>query len=167
MNALLITFTGLVELWTQKMGFRSVSEWWYQTIKSHCEKKIPIGLAVRIDLLKNVGPLCRPTKVGSHAVGGIALHTSAWTRQGFIPVCQKAWSFTKILEDGRIMRKVCVVRKWKQPDSFVQFPLVYIQNIINLFIFIIITISSSSANVWQNSLGCYCLWSGPPFTNVV
>ena len=24
-----------------------------QTIKSHCEKKIPIGLAVRIDLLKN------------------------------------------------------------------------------------------------------------------
>ena len=39
------------------------------------------------------------------------------------PACQKAWSFTKILEDGRIMRKVCMVHRWKQPDSFVQFPL--------------------------------------------
>ena len=43
---------------------------------------------------------------------------------------------------------------------FYNFHCVYIQTIIHLFIFIIITISSISVNMWQNSSGCCCLWSG-------
>ena len=58
MIALLITFTGLMELWTQKMGF-SGNKPSKAIVKN---KKIPIGLAVRIDLLKNCS------------------HASAWSR---------------------------------------------------------------------------------------
>ena len=78
-------------------------------------------------------------------------------------------SFTKILEDCRMMRIVCIARRWKQRlffffffffFFFYNFHCVYIQTIIHLFIFIIITISSISVNMWQNSSGCCCLWSG-------
>ena len=68
MDALLITFTGLVELWIQKMGFRSVTK--TSGGKANHQKplwkiNIPIGLAVRIELLKS----CSQPTACSRCVG--------------------------------------------------------------------------------------------------
>ena len=120
--------------------------------------------SVRIDLLKNCShaaawwvPLRRPTKLGSHTRGGTVLGlVRALSRH-----VRRFGSFTKILEDCRMMRIVCIARRWKQRlFFFYNFHCVYIQTIIHLFIFIIITIASISVNMWQNSSGCCCLWSG-------
>ena len=61
------------------------------------------------------------------------------------------------------MRKVCIARRWKQRECLDSFHCVYIQNVIRLFI--IITFSSSSGNICQNSSGCCCPWSDKAWVN--
>ena len=87
---------------------------------------------------------------GSHAIGGTVLY-QCLDSSGLYPR-RRFGSFTKMLEDVRMMRKVLIASRWKQPFFFfffLNFHCAYIQIIIHLFIFIIITISSISVNMWK------------------
>ena len=143
------------------MGFRlrSVTEWWKQTIKSHYEKNyIPIGLAVRIDLLKN----CSHATAWFRCEGPQNLEaTLYWNRaipvlgitRALSPHLRRFWSFTKIVEDGRKNdEKGMHCSQMKTARFLYNFHCIYIQNVICLFIIIII--SSSQVNMWQNPSGC-------------
>ena len=104
---------------------------------------------------RSLVPLCRPTKLGSHAIGGTVLYQClVGLVRALSPHVRRFGSFTKILEDGKMMRKVCIARRWKHSVFLgfcYNFNCVYIQIIIHLSIFFIITISSISVNMWQNS----------------
>ena len=124
------------EGWGVKMCFRlgSFTEWWWQTTKCHCGKIH----SVRTDLLKNCShaaaqwvPLRRPTKLGSHTRGGTMLGlVRALSRH-----VRRFGSFTKILEDCRMMRIVCIARRWKQRLFFSFFFFFFFFTISTAFIF--------------------------------
>ena len=63
-------------------------------------------------------------RIGSHAIGGTVLY-QCLDSSGLYPR-RRFGSFTKMLEDGRMMRKVCIASRWKQPFfcfCFFKFPL--------------------------------------------
>ena len=156
------------EGWGVKMCFRlgSFTEWWWQTTKCHCEKK---SILWELIYWKTVAT---PQLSESRCVGPQNLEATlevepCLVSSGLYPGMSEGLGVSLKLEDCRMMRIVCIARRWKQrvfffffSFFFYNFHFVYIQTIIHLFIFIIITISSISVNMWQNSSGCCCLWSG-------
>ena len=73
---------------------------------------------------------------------------------------RRFWSFTKILEDGRMMRMACNACTWNKPASTISTALIFKILLFVIYLFIMFTISSSSVNMFQNPSGCCCLWSG-------
>ena len=88
-------------------------------------KKIPFcenWFTEKLQPRRSLVPLCRPTKLGSHAKGGTVLYQClVGLVRALSPHVKRFGSFTKILEDGKMMRKVCIARRWKHSGFFLFF----------------------------------------------
>ena len=84
---------------------------------------------------RSLVPLCRPTKLGSHAIWTVLYQCLVGLVRALSPHVRRFGSFKKILEDGKMKRKVCIARRWKHSGFFLTISTAFIFKLLFIWYF--------------------------------